>query len=139
MVVANRGACADDYVEMAKEVGYYEHARLLLVSMGNDLLKDDVDPHTIAMKLQEAGSCYHSVKYVYGGSARLWGYQSHTYDLQVAAACKLVGGINGEEQLFGIETADRIGHIRAMYVGVLCYAFMNWVSGARGGPMRSKL
>ena len=131
MVVAYPGARATDYAEMARACAYMQAARLLLISMGNDLLRAPVNVDAIATHLLQAGAVFPRTDYVFGGSAKLWGYSDDAYDRHVADVCSIVGGINGAVELSGIRTADRTGHLRPICSGIHCRAFATWASPSR--------
>ena len=145
MIVERPGAVAADYPYMAHDVGLYSCRLALVVSMGNDLIRKDVNPEAIAEQLKEAGAMYCTVRYIYGGSAALWGYGADSYDNVLfydhhfGRVCSLVGGFSGAEELQGAQTADKIGHLRPASMHILCKAFETWVRDAMPVQQRSKL
>ena len=150
-IVYQPGACwqTGDYLRMLEHYnqGEYPWARAVMtISMGNDLYRHDND-RTTSWRIVDAirkfgeSSGARNVFHVYGGSSSLWHFpQKWPHDRYDEAVREVHDGmknsalsipsVHGAQELQGISTADRLGHLSPESIPIALSAVGKWLEYA---------
>jgi hypothetical protein len=120
----------------------------MTISMGNDLYRHDNDSASsrrIVDAMQEFRRAHAAcnVFHVYGGSSSLWNFPQHwSYDrydeavrevhhgIKSSAFANYMPSVDGAQELQGISTADRLGHLSPESIPIALSAVQKWLEYA---------
>ena len=112
-----------DYLRMAEAGLSLGAQHMLTASMGNDLT-DGATADAITNGLRHILYRIPVATVVYGASGAVWGYADEAYDVAVCKICADLGCISGADELHGVRTYDRVGHLHVETVPQLCDAIV---------------